>query len=78
MTNDEIPNDERTPKTMKEEHFVFVRRSVFGHFDIQRSVVIGYFDIRHSLTVGTTGVEPALPKELEPKSSASANSATSP
>ncbi len=28
--------------------------------------------------VGMTGVEPALPKELEPKSSASANFATSP
>ena len=45
------------------------------------------YELRHTsfvilssshLPVGMTGVEPALPKELEPKSSASANSATSP
>ncbi len=30
------------------------------------------------LIVGLTGIEPALPKELDPKSSASASSATAP
>ena len=30
------------------------------------------------MEVGLTGIEPALPKELDPKSSASASSATAP
>ena len=76
MTKYLMTNDEQR-MTNKNSTFLMRASALFRHWAIL-NILASFAILAKSHLVGTTGVEPALPKELEPKSSASANSATSP